>query len=155
DSAPFVPRGVVLGAQDTSWMAPKPAVAWEDAVIYEAHVKGLTQRMDSVPPELRGTYAALGHESVIAHLAGLGVTTLELLPLHAFADEPHLEHHGLTNYWGYSTLNFFTPHAAYATAEAQAAGPQAVLDELRGAIDALHRAGIQVVLDVVYNHTFE
>jgi len=154
DSAPYVPRGVVLGASRVA-IAPGPRVAWEDAVIYEAHVKGLTRRMPDVPEALRGTYAALGHPAVIDHLRRLGVTTLELLPIHAYASETRLEELGLDNYWGYTTLGFFAPHAAYATAAAQAKGPQAVADELRRSVDALHRAGLEVVLDVVYNHTCE
>ncbi len=155
DSAHLVPRGVVMPAPDTSWMTPKPRVPWEDTIIYEAHVRGLTKNLPGVPKDLRGTYAALGHESTIAMLTELGVTSLELLPIHAFADEPHLEREGLRNYWGYSTLGFFAPHAAYASPKARKRGPQAVLDELRGAVDLLHRAGIEVILDVVYNHTCE
>ncbi len=163
DSAPFVPKGVLLdpragpGAKRpiTRPFAPPPRVPWQDTVIYEAHVKGLTERFPGIPARLRGTYAALGHDALIRHLTSLGVTTLELLPIHAFATERHLEREGLTNYWGYNTLAFFAPHPDYATAAARREGPQAILRELRGAIDRLHRAGIEVVLDVVYNHTCE
>ncbi len=154
DSAPFVPRGVVLGPSSVR-VAPGPRVAWEDTVVYEAHVKGLTIGRPGVPEALRGTYAALGHADVTRYLRDLGVTTLELLPIHAYASETRLQRLGLENYWGYNTLGFFAPHAGYATAASRAKGPQAVADEFRRAVDALHRAGIEVVLDVVYNHTCE
>ena len=154
DSAPFVPRGVVL-APAGSPAVQGPRVPWADTIIYEAHVKGLTRAMPEVPAPVRGTYAALGHGAVVKYLQGLGVTTLELLPIHAFASETHLEELGLDNYWGYNTLGFFSPHAPYATASARGKGPGAVADELRTAIAALHRGGIEVVLDVVYNHTCE
>ncbi len=155
DSAHVVPRGVLLADPDRGLVAPRPRVAWEDTVIYEAHVRGLTMNLPDVPEDIRGTYAALGHASTIAHLTELGATSLELLPIHTSGDEPHLERLGLTNYWGYSTLGFFAPHAAYASQAAQESGAQGVLDELRAAVDALHRAGIEVLLDVVYNHTAE
>lgn len=168
DSLPFVPHGVVMdtrrvpGAPAASDApdAPDPAanrphVPWSDTVVYEAHVRGLTELLTELPPELRGTYAGLGHPATVAHLLGLGITTLELLPVHAFSSEPHLHAKGLTNYWGYSTLGFFAPHAPYATAAARAAGPAAVLAEVRAAVHALHEAGIEVLLDVVYNHTCE
>ncbi len=154
DSASFVPRGVVLASSRTP-AEPGPRIPWEDTVVYEAHVKGLTREMPEISEPLRGTYAALGHDAVIRYLQGLGVTTLELLPVHAFASETHLEHMGLENYWGYNTLGFFAPHAPYATAAARAKGPQAVADEFRTAIAALHRGRIEVILDVVYNHTCE
>jgi glycogen operon protein len=154
DSSPFVPCGVVLAPLRTA-VAPGPRVPWEDTIIYEAHVKGLTHAMPGVPAPLRGTYAALGHDAVVKYLQGLGVTTLELLPIHAFANETHLEKLRLENYWGYNTLGFFAPHAPYATAAARAQGPQAIADELRAGIAALHKGGIEVILDVVYNHTCE
>jgi glycogen operon protein len=155
DSAPYVPRGVLLAHNRHRLVAQRPRIPWENTVIYEAHVKGLTQRMPGLPRHLRGTYAALGHDAVIGYLTDLGVTTLELLPIHAHASEPHLERLGLSNYWGYNPLGFFAPHEAFATREAREAGPEAVLDELRGAIDHLHHAGMEVILDVVYNHTCE
>jgi isoamylase len=163
DSVAHVPHAVVLdrrpgrrGAGDAVDPATnRPHTPWRDTVVYEAHVKGLTVRHPELPPHLRGTYAALGHPAVVDHLRALGVTALELLPVHAFSSEPHLVQRGLTNYWGYSTLGFFAPHAPYATAAARAAGPAAVLDELRTAVHALHEAGIEVLLDVVYNHTCE
>ena len=153
DSAPVMPRGILLAPAAGLAPAPRPRVPWQDTIVYEAHVNGLTHRMPGVPAALRGTYAGLGHDAVIRHLADLGVTTLELLPIHAFANERHLEDLHLTNYWGYNTLAFFAPHAAYGTARARKAGPSAIVAELRTAIDRLHRAGIEVILDVVYNHT--
>jgi len=155
DSSPHVPKAVLLAHPRNRPTTPRLRIPWERTIIYEAHVKGLTQRMSAVPRPLRGTYAALGHDAVVEYLTDLGITALELLPIHAHATEPRLERLGLINYWGYNPLGFFSPHPAYATDEARAAGPQAVLDELRGAIDSLHHSGIEVILDVVYNHTCE
>ncbi|MBD8080140.1 glycogen debranching protein GlgX [Cellulosimicrobium arenosum] len=154
DSLPFVPHSVVV-APPAGPLAPRPHVPWRDTVVYEAHVRGLTGRLEALPEHLRGTYAGLAHPVTIDHLRALGVTTLELLPIHASAPEPHLLASGRTNYWGYSTLGFFAPHAAYATRAAQEAGAAAVLDEVRGAVHLLHEAGIEVLLDVVHNHTCE
>lgn len=137
------------------WRAPKPCTPREDLVIYEAHVKGLTKLAPFVPEEIRGSYAALGHEAVIAHLVELGVNAVELLPIHAIATEKFLRLQDMTNYWGYSSVGFFAPHLGYASPAALAAGPDAVVAELRGAVDALHAAGISVLLDVVYNHSAE
>ncbi|MFJ1513413.1 glycogen debranching protein GlgX [Cellulosimicrobium funkei] len=154
DSLPFVPHAVVV-AEPTGTLAPRPRVPWRDTVVYEAHVRGLTQRLEALPEHLRGTYAGVAHPVTIEHLQSLGVTTVELLPVHANVPEPHLLASGRTNYWGYSTLGFFAPHAAYATRAAQEAGPGAVLDEVRGMVHLLHEAGIEVLLDVVHNHTCE
>lgn len=132
-----------------------PRVPWRNTVIYEAHVKGLTQLHPDVPEHLRGTYAGLASDAMIAHLKKLGVTTVQLLPIHFHTDEPHLQELGMPNYWGYNTLGFFAPHTEYASADAQAAGQQAVQSELKGMIKLLHAAGIEVVLDVVFNHTAE
>lgn len=154
DSLPFVPHSVVV-APPAGDLAPRPRVPWRDTVVYEAHVRGLTQRLEALPEHLRGTYAGVAHPVTIEHLRTLGVTTVELLPIHANAPEPHLLANGRTNYWGYSTLGFFAPHAAYATRAAQEAGPGAVLDEVRGMVHLLHEAGIEVLLDVVHNHTCE
>ncbi|WP_114907101.1 glycogen debranching protein GlgX [Ornithinimicrobium murale] len=152
DSAAYVPRSVVVDHGTFDWgQDSSPSRRWTESVIYEAHVRGLTMRHPDVPEEIRGTYAALGHPAVLEHLRDLGVTTLELLPIHAFTHEPHLVQGGLVNYWGYNTMGFFAPHAGYAAAQ----DPQGVVDELKGAIKALHGAGIEVVLDVVYNHTCE
>jgi glycogen operon protein len=133
----------------------KPRIPLDHTVVYEAHVKGLTRLSPAVPPELRGTYAGLAHESTIGYLKDLGVTTIELLPVHQAVSEQRLQKMGLVNYWGYNTLNFFTPHAAYASREAQFGGTGAVLREFKGMVRLLHEAGLEVVLDVVYNHTSE
>jgi len=133
----------------------KPRVPMHSTVIYETHLKGLTKRHPDVPPALHGTYAGLAHPAMIEHFQSLGITTIELLPVHAFASEPRLLERGLSNYWGYNTLNFFAPHAAYATEEARKAGPDAVITEFKGMVRLLHEAGLEVVLDVVYNHTAE
>ncbi|PJI84745.1 glycogen debranching protein GlgX [Luteimicrobium subarcticum] len=160
DSAPHVPHSVVVDVAAVRERTPdpaanRPAVAWSDTVLYEAHVRGLTMLHPGVPDELRGTYRGLAHPAVVEHLVRLGVTTVELLPVHAAVDEPHLVAKGLTNYWGYNTLGYFVPDARLATAAARDAGPGAVLAEVREAVHALHEAGIEVVLDVVYNHTCE
>ncbi|RRC94864.1 glycogen debranching protein GlgX [Schaalia canis] len=153
DSAGHVPFSVVV---DSSFpIASKPRTPWKDTVLYEIHVKGFTQEMPEVPADLRGTYAGLAHPASIAHMKSLGITAVELLPVHVKHEETFLTTRGLTNYWGYSTLNFFSPEASYATAIAQERGPQAVVDEFRGMVSILHQAGIEVILDVVYNHTCE
>ena len=133
----------------------KPRIALDHTVVYEAHVRGISRLNPHVPPALRGTYAGLAHETTIAYLTDLGVTAVELLPVHAFVSEQRLMKQGLSNYWGYNTLNFFSPHADYATRAAQAAGPAAVLREFKGMVKLLHEAGLEVILDVVYNHTAE
>ncbi|MEX0913853.1 MAG: glycogen debranching protein GlgX [Demequina sp.] len=155
DSAPLMPRSVITAEPGGSWQTPRPVVPWQDTVLYELHVKGFTQQMQAVPAKLRGTYAGLAHPASVDYLKSLGVTSIELLPVHSFADEPHLQELGLSNYWGYSTLGFFSPHAPYATEKAQKGGGQAVLDEFVGMVDLLHQAGLEVILDVVYNHTTE
>jgi len=133
----------------------KPRIPLDRTVIYEGHLKGLTKRHPDVPPALHGTYAGLAHPAMIDHLHRLGITSIELLPVHAFVSEPRLLERGLTNYWGYNTLNFFTPHTAYATEDARKVGPEAVLAEFKGMVRLLHEAGLEVILDVVYNHTAE
>ena len=133
----------------------KPNIPLDHAVVYEAHVKGLTKLNPDLPEELRGTYAGLGHPSTIAYLKSLGVTSVELLPIHQSVSEQRLIKQGLANYWGYNTLNFFTPHAEYATREAQTGGTGAVLREVKTMVKNLHAAGLEVLLDVVYNHTAE
>ncbi len=133
----------------------KPAIPLDETVIYEGHLKGLSKRHPDVPPALHGTYAGLAHPAMIEHFHALGVTAVELLPVHAFISEPRLLNLGLTNYWGYNTLSFFTPHPAYATAESRRSGAAAVLREFKGMVKLLHQAGIEVILDVVYNHTSE
>jgi glycogen operon protein len=133
----------------------RPSTDLDHSVIYEAHVRGLTRSNPSVPEELRGTYAALAHESTISYLKDLGVTAVELLPVHQSVTEQRLVKQGLANYWGYNTLNFFTPHASYASRAAQFGGTGAVLREFKGMVKLLHEAGLEVILDVVYNHTSE
>lgn len=133
----------------------KPATPLDRTVIYEAHAKGLTKLNPAVPEELRGSYAGLAHESTIDYLQGLGVTAIELLPVHQFVTEQRLVTMGLRNYWGYNSLNFFSPHAGWASTSAQLAGPAAVAREFKGMVRLLHEAGIEVILDVVYNHTSE
>jgi isoamylase len=151
DSAAYVPRGVVT-LDGFDWGADvRPQVGWRDTVIYEAHVKGLSQLNPAVPQHLRGTYAGVANPATIEHLTRLGVTTLELLPVHAFASEPALALRGGSNYWGYNTLAFMAPHPAYASTSS----PQGVVDEFKGMVRLLHEAGIEVLLDVVYNHTCE
>ncbi|MCF6743877.1 glycogen debranching protein GlgX [Blastococcus sp. KM273128] len=151
DSAPHVPRGVVVH-DPFPWDGDRPLRrSWSDTVVYEVHVKGATARHPGVPPHLRGTYAGLAHPAFVEHLLALGVTAVELLPVHHFVSEPHLLRRGLTNYWGYNTLGYFAPHAAYS---ASGSGGQQVT-EFKTMVKELHAAGIEVVLDVVYNHTAE
>jgi glycogen operon protein len=133
----------------------KPNIPLDELIIYEAHARGLTRGNPNLPDELRGTYAALGHPSTIEHLKKIGVNAVELLPIHMFISEPRLMSMGLINYWGYNTINFFSPHPRYASASALKQGPQAVIEELKTSIRELHRNGIEVILDVVYNHTAE
>jgi glycogen operon protein len=151
DSAPFVPVGVVVDdAFDWGDDRP-PRVRWADTVIYELHVRGFTMRHPDVPPPMRGTYAGLAHPAVIEHLTQLGVTTVELMPVHHFVDELHLRLRGLSNFWGYNTAAFFAPHARYSASGSLGGQVQ----EFKQMVKALHAAGIEVVLDVVYNHTAE
>ncbi len=152
---PDVYYSVVLEHTFDWGTSERPGTAWRDTVIYEAHVKGLTKLHPGVPEELRGTYAGLGHPAMTGYLRHLGVTAVELLPVQFHIDEPHLAPLGLSNYWGYNTLGFFAAHTDYATAAARAAGPAAVLDEFKGMVRSLHEAGLEVILDVVYNHTAE
>ncbi|TFV81411.1 glycogen debranching protein GlgX [Blastococcus sp. CT_GayMR20] len=151
DSAPYVPRGVVVH-DPFPWDGDRPLrTSWSDTVIYEAHVKGATALHPDVPPHLRGTYAGLAHPAFVEHLQSLGVTAVELLPVHQFVSEPHLLRRGLTNYWGYNTLAYFAPHAGYSSAGSD--GGQ--VTEFKTMVKQLHAAGIEVILDVVYNHTAE
>ncbi|QNE31580.1 glycogen debranching protein GlgX [Sphingomonas sp. NBWT7] len=147
DSAPAMPKSVVV---DDHWdwsRDRRPNTPWSETVIYEAHTKGLTKLMEEVPARERGTYAALGHPAVIRHLQRIGVTAIELLPIQAFTQDRFLQEKGLRNYWGYNTLGFFAPEQAYMASAHQ--------DELRRAVHRLHKAGIEVIMDVVYNHTCE
>ncbi|MDN5558373.1 MAG: glycogen debranching protein GlgX [Ruaniaceae bacterium] len=154
DSAPSMVRGVVLGTPFSA-AHNKPQIPWDQTVIYEAHIKGITKLAPLVPAELRGTYAGLAHPSMIAHLKALGITSIELLPVQAFMSEPRLLDDSRSNYWGYNTLSYFAPEPSYASPSARARGAAAILDEFTGMIHLLHEAGIEVILDVVYNHTCE
>ena len=150
-TAGLVPAGVVVDSTATGLRtgSVRPWVPWEQTVVYEAHVKGLTQLHPAVPPQLRGTFLGVAHPAVIDHLRQLNVTTLELLPVYASAAEPGLKATNRRNYWGYSTLGYFAPHPGYASVPGQE------IAEFVTMVDALHAAGIEVVLDVVYNHTCE
>jgi isoamylase len=128
-----------------------PNRAYHETVIYEAHVKGLTRTHPALPREIRGTYAGIGHPAIIQHLTSLGVTAIELMPVHQFAQDGHLRDRGLSNYWGYNTIGFFAPHNAYSSIGTR--GQQ--VTEFKTMVKALHEAGIEVILDVVYNHTAE
>ena len=147
DNARAMYKSVVVDPAHTWAHARRPRTSWEDTVIYEAHVKGLTQKRDDVLPETRGRYRGLSEPGVIAHLRRLGVTAIELLPIHAYVDDRHLLERGLRNYWGYNTLSFFAPDQRYSTGNA--------ISDFRATVAALHDAGIEVILDVVYNHTAE
>ncbi|AXK32845.1 glycogen debranching enzyme GlgX [Streptomyces armeniacus] len=151
DSAPHTVSAVVVNPYFDWGHDRLPRTDYHHTVIYEAHVKGLTMLHPKLPRELRGTYAALAHPAVIDHLTGLGVTALELMPVHQFVTDNRLADSGLTNYWGYNTLGYFAPHNAYASWGDRG---QQVL-EFKQAVRALHEAGIEVILDVVYNHTAE
>ncbi|MCR8670906.1 glycogen debranching protein GlgX [Agrococcus sp. HG114] len=133
----------------------RPRIPRQRQVIYEAHVKGLTKLSPHMPKELRGTYAGLAHPSTIAYLKDLGVTTVQLLPIHLFVSEQRLIQQGRVNHWGYNSLSWFAPHIAYASRQAQFDGTGGVLREVKGMVRLLHEAGLQVFLDVVYNHTAE
>ncbi|GAA1832388.1 glycogen debranching protein GlgX [Agromyces salentinus] len=148
--------GAAAGTDPFDWAGvAKPRVPLDHTVVYEAHVRGFSKLNPAVPEALRGTYAGLGHDASVEYLTGLGVTTVELLPVHAFVSEHRLKRQGRVNYWGYNTLAFFAAHAPYATARAQANGADAVRREFADMVRQLHAAGIEVVLDVVYNHTAE
>jgi glycogen operon protein len=150
DSAPAIPKSVVIDPsfdwEDDEWIRPR--VPWNQTVIYEVHVKGFTETREDVRADLRGAYAGLASEGAIAYLKSLGVTAVELLPVHHIVDEGFLHDRGLTNYWGYSTIGYLAPHSLYS-----ATGDQ--VREFKGMVKALHRAGMEVILDVVYNHTAE
>ena len=128
-----------------------PFIPYSDSVIYEAHVRGMTNLNKNVPPEIRGTYAGLAHPSVIEYLKKLGITAIELMPIHQFVNDPFLQEKGLNNYWGYNTIGFFAPHNAYSSQGQR--GEQ--VNEFRAMVKEFHTAGIEVILDVVYNHTAE
>jgi len=154
DSAAYVPCSLVVDPAFTWRDRAGPRRPYSDTVIYEVHVKGFTMTHPGVPQDLRGTYAGLGHEAAIAHFRDLGVTAVELLPIHQHVPESFLLDRGLTNYWGYNTIGFFAPHDGYSAAvrRGQAGGQVA---EFKSMVDSLHQAGLEVLLDVVFNHTAE
>ena len=150
DSAPFAPLGAVV-EESFSWDGDRaPRVDIEDTIIYETHVKGISRRHPDVPKALRGTYLGLASEPVIRHLKRLGITTVQLLPVHAKIHDRHLVEKGLDNYWGYNTMGFFAPEPGYA-----AGGPADAVREFKMMVRTLHEAGLEVIIDVVYNHTGE
>jgi isoamylase len=150
DSAPFMPKCVVVDPDfDWTCVPPQQNVHWDETIIYETHVKGFTKRHPDVPEQLRGTYAGFGSEPAIAHLKSLGITSVELLPVHTFINDSNLVEKGLTNYWGYNTIGFFAPDPRYA------ADVPNSLREFKEMVSRLHGAGLEVFLDVVYNHTAE
>ncbi|MFQ3592434.1 MAG: glycogen debranching protein GlgX [Gemmataceae bacterium] len=152
DSGPFAPLGVVVEGT-FSWGDDRPpGIPWQQSLIYELHVKGFTRRMPGVPEPLRGTYLGLASDAALRHLQSLGVTAVELLPIHYRVNDRHLVEKGLSNYWGYNTLGYFAPDPRFATAPHD---PEAVLREFKIMVRRLHQAGIEVILDVVYNHTAE
>ncbi|MEU0414386.1 glycogen debranching protein GlgX [Streptomyces griseorubiginosus] len=151
DSGPYTMSSVVVNPYFDWGDDRLPRTSYTDTVIYEAHVKGLTMLHPDIPEELRGSYAALAHPAVLEHLVRLGVTAVELMPVHQFVSDPRLEDMGLTQYWGYSTIGFFAPHNAYASWGDR--GQQVM--EFKSMVRALHEAGLEVILDVSYSHTGE
>jgi isoamylase len=151
DSAPYVPKSVVVNPFFDWGEDRSPRTPYHETVIYEAHVKGMTQRHPDIPETERGTYAGLAHPIVIDYLRELGVTAIELMPVHQFVHDDALIRRGLSNYWGYNTIGFFAPHNGYAAS----GGRGAQVQEFKLMVRTLHEAGIEVILDVVYNHTAE
>ncbi len=151
DSAAHVMHGVVVNPFFDWTGDAKPGTAYRDTIVYEAHVKGMTKLHPDVPPAERGTYAGLAHPAVLEHLQKLGITAIELMPVHQFVQDSHLTEQGLRNYWGYNTIGFFAPHNEYAAAGQL--GEQ--VQEFKAMVKRFHAAGIEVILDVVYNHTAE
>ncbi|NKE10891.1 alpha-amylase family glycosyl hydrolase, partial [Kocuria subflava] len=151
DSAELMMKGVVINPY-FDWEGDRPPKKqYHKSVIYEAHVKGLTEQHPEVPENLRGTYAGVAHPAVISHLKKLGITAIELMPVHEFVQDSTLQEKGLRNYWGYNTISFFAPHHDYASSSTLGGQVQ----EFKAMVRALHRAEIEVILDVVYNHTAE
>ncbi|GHE42158.1 glycogen debranching protein GlgX [Vulcaniibacterium thermophilum] len=147
DSAPYMPKCRVIDAAFTWGRDARPQHRWDRTVIYEMHVRGYTMRHPAVPEPMRGTFAALTVEEVLEHIRSLGVTAVELMPVHAFVDDKHLREMGLRNYWGYNTIGFFAPHPRYLASGS--------IGEFKAMVAHLHEAGLEVLLDVVYNHTAE
>ena len=149
DSAPFMPKCRVVDPAFTWGRAKKPRVPWEHTIVYETHVRGFTKLHPAVPQELRGTFAGLAQKEVVDYIKSLGVTSVELLPIHTFINDDYLLDKGLTNYWGYNTIGFFAPDPRYARV------PDFAFSEFKEMVARLHDAGLEVILDVVYNHTAE
>ncbi len=150
DTGPYAPLGAVVDDRFDWQGVQAPRVPWEDTIIYETHVRGMTMLHPGVPTELRGTYLGLTCDGVLEHLRSLGVTTVQLLPVQSIADEQRLVDLGLTNYWGYNTLNYFAPEPRYSSN-----GPVSAVGDFKTMVRELHRAGFEVIIDVVYNHTGE
>ena len=151
DSAPHTMKAAVINPYFDWGNDQHPHISYHDSVIYEAHVRGMTNLNREVPPEIRGTYAGLAYPTVIEYLKKLGVTAIELMPIHQFVNDSFLQEKGLSNYWGYNTIGFFAPHNAYSSSGQR--GEQ--VNEFKSMVKAYHRAGMEVILDVVYNHTAE
>ncbi|AKH37167.1 MULTISPECIES: glycogen debranching protein GlgX [Nitrosomonas] len=151
NSAPYMPRSVVHQPH-FDWNGDRRLqIPWHETIIYETHVKGITNRHPDIPPEIRGTYTALAHPAIIEHFKQLGITAVELMPIHHFIHDKHLVDQGLRNYWGYNSIGYFAPHSEYAAQKR----PGAAVAEFKQMVKGLHQAGIEVILDVVYNHTAE
>jgi isoamylase len=151
DSAPFIPKSVVINDQFDWGNDKAPKTPYHKSIIYEAHVKGFTKLHPDIPEEIRGTYAGLAHPVTIEYLKKLGITAIELMPVHHFVSDRHLQEKGLSNYWGYNSIGFFAPDARYSSSGVT--GEQ--VNEFKHLVKTLHEAGIEVILDVVYNHTAE
>ncbi|MFR4832159.1 MAG: glycogen debranching protein GlgX [Bifidobacterium sp.] len=151
DSAPHTMKSAVVNPYFDWGNDQHPNISYHDSVIYEAHVRGMTNLNLDVPPDIRGTYAGLAYPSVIEYLRKLGVTAIELMPIHQFVNDSFLQEKGLSNYWGYNTIGFFAPHNAYSSSGQR--GEQ--VNEFKSMVKAYHRAGMEAILDVVYNHTAE
>jgi isoamylase len=151
DSAASMPKSVVINPFFDWGTDRPPQHEYADSIIYEAHVKGLTETHPDIPERSRGTYAAIAHPAIIEHLTGLGITAIELMPVHHFANDSTLIDKGLSNYWGYNTIGFFAPDSKYGAS----ATPGGQVQEFKAMVRALHEADIEVILDVVYNHTAE
>lgn len=151
DSSPFIPKSVVID-EAFDWEGVKaPKTAYHHTILYEAHVKGLTKQLEAIPENIRGTYSGIAHPQTIKYLKDLGITAIELMPVHHFVSDRHLQEKGLSNYWGYNSIGFFAPDARYSSQGVR--GEQ--VKEFKEMVKALHKAGIEVILDVVYNHTAE
>lgn len=151
DSAPYIPKSVVVSPEYDWEGVQSPAIPYHDTIIYETHVKGFTYLNSEIPEEIRGSYAAMGHPATIKYLKDLGVNAVELMPVHHFIADRHLKERELTNYWGYNSIGFFAPDVRYSSSGTH--GDQ--VKEFKNMVKELHRAGIEVILDVVYNHTGE